>query len=109
MNRRDFLRVTFGAAGVAAAPVVLTKALEKRVPVIYGDGIHDDTEGLQAALSGREFIARNECVWIENGAVRLANGRFILTETLQVPKDVSLIGSGTVLEWRGELNAIEFV
>lgn len=52
MTRRTFIGAAIGATVVAAAgplPIV------PDIPTLWGDGIHDDTAGLQAAIDGREY------------------------------------------------------
>lgn len=52
LTRRGFLGTAIGAAVVAAAaPLPILPDL----PTLYGDGIHDDTAGLQAAIDGRAY------------------------------------------------------
>lgn len=80
MNRRDFFKVTFATGVAAAVPAILAE----RLPEIVGDGVHDDTAGLQAALNGRDFIAHNGCVRVEGGMCYLNGGLYRLTKTLEV-------------------------
>lgn len=54
MDRRTFLRGLLTVAAVSIAPI---DALTASVPSIVGDGVHDDTAGIQAAINGRPFSA----------------------------------------------------
>jgi hypothetical protein len=85
MNRRSFLRVAFTATAVTAVPVTLAAALETRIPVIYGDGKHDDWEGLQAALDGREFACRDGCVRAHGRNVSIIGGTYRISKPLRLP------------------------
>lgn len=66
MNRRTFIRYLAAGTAVALAPVplLLDDAIKQNLPIIYGDGVHDDTAGFHAAMSGKPFIARNGCVYV---------------------------------------------
>lgn len=83
MNRRSFLR---GSLCVAGASVVVAKGIIPNVPRIVGDGIHDDTEGIQAALNGEPFLCDGSVIsnatdlWFDSG-------NFRLTKTLFVKRD----------------------
>lgn len=106
MNRRGFLKIAFAAGAITAVPVTLTKSLERSAPVIYGDGVHDDTAGLQAAIYGDEFIARNECVSISGNIVHLAAGTYRVSKTLNLTRTTghSLVGAGsrqTIVRYTG--------
>lgn len=84
MNRRNFLKITIAAGVALATPIVLTRALERRLPVIYGDGIHDDAAGLQAALRGEDFISHDSCVRVMDGVVHINSGTYLIGETLDL-------------------------
>lgn len=81
MNRRDFFKVTFAAGVASIAPAVLSNTL----PVIYGDGKHDDTEGLQAALDDKPFECLDGSVRIIEGQVFLSNAVYLVSKTLTIP------------------------
>ena len=52
ISRRSFFRLAVGAAAVVAVPIPLGDVA--RIPVLYGDGVHDDAEGLNALIRGEE-------------------------------------------------------
>lgn len=54
LSRRSFLRGVLAVAGATVAPALPAIA---SVPRIVGDGVHDDTAGLQAAFDGKPFVA----------------------------------------------------
>lgn len=86
-TRRSFLR---GAvAAVAVSPVAFAKPL----PVLVGDGIHDDTAALQAFVDGESFIAVTP--EMASGLV-LQNGRFRITAPIRLgPKASGLLWRST--------------
>lgn len=83
VSRRSFLGGILALTAVAVAPKVMAEPL----PRIVGDGVHDDTAGLQALFDGRPFTAdpRYGVQWVEvEDALRLTGGRFRLTETVKI-------------------------
>ena len=54
---------------------------------VYGDGIHDDTKALQAAIND---IKRRE----NFGIVFIPEGTYLISDTIYVPKAIRLIGYG---------------
>lgn len=89
ISRRIFLKIGF-AAGIATAVPVGISLLDGRpvlgehtLPIIMGDGIHDDTAGLQAALAGLPFIANHDCVQVISGTVTFRHGTFRMRTALQ--------------------------
>lgn len=91
LSRRGFLKVLFAAGIATAIPVSLDKAIG--LPIIMGDGVHDDTAGLNAALSGKPFVAHDDCVRVAGGVVTLM-GHYRITDTLH-------LNSGSVTSLRG--------
>jgi hypothetical protein len=82
VSRRSFL----GGALALTAAAQLPSALYASVPLIYGDGVHDDTAGLQAALDGKPFKVVGKGVYIvdHKGFIHLQDGAFKLTDTLHI-------------------------
>ncbi len=81
MNRRQFLRVTFASGLVAATGI---PALASNLPTIYGDGIKDDTDGLQALFDKKPFQIRNGLAEFSKTHVLLANCTLRTTRTVFV-------------------------
>lgn len=82
LSRRQLFK--FGAAAVLSA-VVAPAAFGTSAPVLWGDGIHDDTEALQAAMDGEDFIADGKRVNVAEGFT-VTGGIFRLTDTLHLRK-----------------------
>ena len=82
LSRRSFLGGALAVAGAAALPSVAWAS----VPTIHGDGIHDDTAGLQALLDGKPFrVAGNGPMCVRrDGFIFLHNGSFRISDTLVV-------------------------
>lgn len=103
MSRRGFLRGLAGAAAVAvlAVPVVELVAREA-LPRIVGDGIHDDTAGLQAAVDGRPFISDVVRVIDVDGrrTVLLGEGEFRIGSAVELANvhDMTIDGGTLVAE-----------
>src|SRR5882724_3346535 len=82
MNRRSFFKMSFSGSTMVAIPIALTSAQAARIPVIYGDGMHDDAEGLQAALDGRDFVCAGGSV-VLRGPHQVVDGcRYYISKTL---------------------------
>jgi len=94
MNKRQFL---FGSAAVvvtAASSVGVVYSVGHafgwdELPRIIGDGVHDDTAGLQAALDGRPFLS--SVVKRVGNVVHLSEGTYYSTATLYL-RDAGLMG-----------------
>lgn len=97
MNRRLFLR----NAGLLAAGVVAADQLElverlgrtrrlfagwRGIPTLYGDGWHDDTEGVRALVSGEELwdVRRGRKI---TGDGLVQGGRYRISGTIDVRTD----------------------
>jgi hypothetical protein len=91
LPRRSFLK---GALSVVAATVVLAKLPKDfALPQIIGDGLHDDTAGLQAALNGEPFLC-DGCVVRNATEVVLRGGAYRLTSMITMPPFTTLRGEG---------------
>lgn len=110
VSRRSFLG---GALALTAARSIPFSGLG-HVPLIWGDGVHDDWAGLQAALNGEPFRAVGNRVIAQNvgGKVLIHHGSFRLSRTLVVPESGAIWGgafysdddnSGPVIHLRGGL------
>lgn len=57
LNRRSFLQGCLIVTAAAAIPAQALKALEaiKPLPILWADGVHDDSDALDAMLSGQPF------------------------------------------------------
>lgn len=91
MNRRSFLRGLLTVTAVSMAPA---SVLDAGLPRIVGDGIHDDTAGIQAAINGRPFVA--DGVVVRNQSrVTFGPGSFRMTAPFEVETSgVWVEGSG---------------
>lgn len=105
-SRRSFLKGLLTVAAVSvAAPAAL---LNNDIPRIVGDGLHDDTLGLQAALDGKPFICEGQMVF-GGDRVEITGGRFRISKTLTIARPHTIIrdshfdgrgiNDGPVLYW----------
>lgn len=60
LTRRSFLRGALAIAAVSVVPIAAQEA--STFPVIVGDGVHDDTAGIQAAFDGMPFVCEGHVV-----------------------------------------------
>ena len=59
LTRRSFFRGALALTALAATPALSKISF---APMIYGDGVRDDTDGLQALLSGQPFQVAEDAV-----------------------------------------------
>jgi hypothetical protein len=83
ISRRAFLG---GAIALAAATVVPVEAIKALAPLpqIVGDGVHDDTAGLQALIDGEPVLIGAEVVTAEHGAITLQGGVYLISSPLVI-------------------------
>lgn len=76
MNRRWFLGGSLGIAGAVALPAL--KLVDPDIPVLWGDGIHDDADALNALAGGEPFVVDNTGLF-EYGSGYLKGGEFLIS------------------------------
>jgi len=88
MNRRSFLRGVLSVGGA----VVAARALPAPVPILWGDGVHDDAAALNHLFAGLPVdIQADDVRLITGGGIRLSGGRFLLGHTVNVVLPGTLI------------------
>lgn len=106
-TRRAFLG---GVLALMATPVI-AKALPLTEPValplIRGDGIHDDWAGLQALFRGEAFALEAEGDFTATAGL-LSRGTFRVSQTLLLPDDSFVIRSCKFVREVGESKLFEF-
>ena len=98
MKRGQFLRAT---TALVVTPVAALKIAERlSYPVLYGDGLHDDTPALQAFFDGGPVLVDGELVTESNRILR--NGSYIVSETVHL-RARNLRGiDGARFRWSGQ-------
>ncbi len=86
MSRRGFLKGLLTVAAVSVVPVPLLDL----TPRIVGDGIHDDTLGLQAALDGKPFACEGQLV-TGGEQITITGGSYRITSPLYVRRSYTHI------------------
>lgn len=102
LSRRSFLKITGVGLAAIAAPIAFSKI--GRLPVIIGDGVHDDTKGLQAAMDGKPFVCESGLVTSTNGTIELRGGEYLITSPLNVKAGTTIRGGSiqrSLLNMRG--------
>ena len=95
INRRSFLR---GFVAVTAVATIAPAALaDLGLPRIVGDGIHDDTLGLQAALDRKPFTCAANLVRVDEGGILISRGLFRVSDTLHVRQSHTFITDSTFI------------
>lgn len=82
MHRRTFLKRLLACPAAVTTPGLLMP-VKAWAPTLWGDGIHDDTEALQAAIDGLP-VNLAPGVWLErtSGTINLGSGRFKMKNSL---------------------------
>lgn len=96
LSRRSFLGGVLCVAAVSVVPIVLGGV---DLPVLYGDGVHDDTVALRAALNGEPFIADGHIIK-GTQSVALSGGVYRLSDEIVVRGGVDLRITAVVLNAR---------
>lgn len=82
IHRRTFL---IGLGAALSAPAVVKAdglmRLRQTFPILWGDGVHDDAEALEAALNGRGARWRGRLL-VPGAPVEIADGRFKLSRMI---------------------------
>lgn len=102
LSRRSFLR---GVLALSVTPALNIPSFAS-VPVIRGDGIHDDWAGLQAMLDGEPFRVEGENLVAVDGIV--SGGPFAVSDTLTFRRSnirFSAIRLHALPEFRGDCAA----
>lgn len=97
LSRRSFLG---GAIALTAATLLPLDAVASTVPSIHGDGVHDDTNGLQALLDGEPFrIVGERPMRLSNeGHANITGGTYRVTRPLIIREDChAFFFGGTLL------------
>lgn len=67
------------------------------IPVIRGDGIHDDAEGILAAIAGRPFVCDGCDVRRTEDGLHFGAGTYRHTATIMLPTGLRLLGEPKLL------------
>ena len=80
VDRRTFLR---GVLTVVGAQVIPANAIT--LPILYGDGIHDDAPALTALLNDRPYHCENaKIIHQQDTSTQLANGVFLVKTPIKI-------------------------
>lgn len=73
-------------------------------PDIKGDGVHDDTEGLNAAFSRRPFTCSSRFVSSERGHFFAEGGDFLVSDTITVSEEMIVVLNGSNISIHKPIN-----
>lgn len=92
LSRRAFLGGALALTAAVAVPIPAFARETLALPVVYGDGVHDDTAGLQALFDGKPVIMQGERVQIDRAIGRVEfNGTFRTSATIHIgPQSVEV-------------------
>lgn len=94
LSRRSFLGGIL-AVGTAATLVRSAPLLPRALPMLWGDGLHDDTAALNALLSGGEFeVSREGLALRKAGMILLREGNFLVSDTISIGTEGTTIVGG---------------
>jgi len=84
MNRRFFLGGLIAApAGVAADNIMPVRSIERlMLPVLWGDGVHDDYPAVQAMINGARYLFGGRIMQQSGSVINVPNGTFWLGGTI---------------------------
>lgn len=87
LTRRTFLTGVLSLVAATAVPVI-----GKPIPILRGDGLWDDTDGLQAAFDGLPFIVEGDAVFdaVSEGSTRINGGSFLISRNLIIRRTLEM-------------------
>jgi hypothetical protein len=84
MDRRNFIGSVI--ATLAAPAIVRADSLMRIVPmkslILWGDGIHDDADALNAVLRGQDVYSKTDCLKLDRGAFKIEGGNFYISKPI---------------------------
>lgn len=85
ITRRRFLQGVAALAAVVVLPKLPLPELGPTVPILYGDGVHDDSPGLQALINGEPVDKRdNASRMLPDGTLYISAGTYLIGETVRL-------------------------
>lgn len=94
MNRRHFFGSLAGAAAAVAISAYATDSLAaSSVPILRGDGAHDDTVALQAMLNGRDVMRPDGTLMCGSDHIVLPPGQYAVSSTLWISRPSYIMNS----------------
>lgn len=93
-------RQVFALCGAMATAAMLPAgfvAARPHLPYIYGDGVNDDTEGLQAWLDGRNFASHLQFTRGPGRDFYFPSGEYRLARPLHLAAGTRLHGQGSAM------------
>ena len=102
ISRRGFLIGTLAVSALSALPI----AALPRPPKLWGDGIHDDTEALNALFAGEPVEYDDALVSVrEGGHVRFSGGHtFRISGTVNLPGSSVMVDHGASFDVSDAIN-----
>lgn len=97
MDRRGFAGALAGATAALCAVAAIPAAWTR--PVLYGDGVHDDTDALQALFDGHEVTDARDWSVIRPASFALNRRAFRLSRTLNTSGPCSGSITNCVFRW----------
>lgn len=88
ITRRSFVCSAACTAAIVSAGPALALAPQR----LHGDGIHDDTDALEALFAGQPVVTDREALIAQrDGAnIRLLNGKFLIRRPVRIRKGMNL-------------------
>ncbi|ANV24462.1 hypothetical protein BA939_11300 [Rhizobium sp. S41] len=73
--------LTVAAVATVVSPIDL---VTQKLPVLYADGINDDTDAVNALVNGKPFVVEGQVVEAKSGVLRGAN--IMISRPIEVSK-----------------------
>lgn len=86
LSRRSFLK---GTLTLSAVTVLNIPEVAADIPILYGDGIHDDTKALQALFDREKVIIENDLISAKM-PYYLTGGTYLISDSIHIREGISV-------------------
>lgn len=86
LSRRSFLK---GTLTLSAVTVLNIPEVAANIPILYGDGVHDDTRALQALFDRKKVIIENDLISAKM-PYYLTGGTYLISDSIHIREGISV-------------------
>jgi hypothetical protein len=69
--------------------------------ILWGDGIHDDADALNAVLRGQDVYSKTDCLKLDKGTFKIEGGNFYIAKPLDISGCTSGVLANSKIDMKG--------